>query len=209
MTPEKTKKLLKRFPFMYRGFYKSMKETCMCWGFDHSDGWYDIIWMLSLAIENELGFSRWTKIKQLFLERFSKKWNNLIYTISPPNTDDFIAKFFKHIQPVDKSFGGDGSKAVKWMKRTSGFKHFIYFPPMLFEVVQVKEKYGTLRYYTRGYIGEKASSERLDGFIEVAERATEQTCEICGDHGKLHTGGWYYVACEKHSDKYKEIKIDG
>jgi hypothetical protein len=29
----------------------------MCWGFDPGDGWFEIIWQLSLAIEAELNYS--------------------------------------------------------------------------------------------------------------------------------------------------------
>jgi hypothetical protein len=33
-----------------------MTHTCMCRGFDHSIGWFEIVWQLSLAIEEELGY---------------------------------------------------------------------------------------------------------------------------------------------------------
>jgi hypothetical protein len=42
----------------------------MCWGFDHDDGWFEIIWQLSLAIEEELSYSwvkeRWFLFKKKF-----------------------------------------------------------------------------------------------------------------------------------------------
>ena len=38
---------------LYRQKGLPMSQTCMCWGFDVDDGWFDILWMLSLALEDE------------------------------------------------------------------------------------------------------------------------------------------------------------
>jgi hypothetical protein len=55
----------------------------MCWGFDHGDGWFEIIWQLSLAIEQELGYSWPRKRWCLFKKRFFRSWNKFIYALSP------------------------------------------------------------------------------------------------------------------------------
>jgi hypothetical protein len=47
-----------------------MTQTCMCWGFDHGDGWFEIIWQLSLAIEEELGYS-WPRERWYLLKKYS------------------------------------------------------------------------------------------------------------------------------------------
>ena len=57
MNKELTERLLKRFPVLYQDYYSSMTHSCMCWGFDHDDGWFEIIWQLSLALEEELNYS--------------------------------------------------------------------------------------------------------------------------------------------------------
>src|ERR1051326_9317315 len=87
MNGELTKKLLKRFPVLYQDYDSPMTQTCMCWGFDHGDGWFEIIWQLSLAIEEELGYSWPRKRWYLFKKRFFRKWNKLIYTLSPVRQD--------------------------------------------------------------------------------------------------------------------------
>lgn len=51
MTPENTAKLYQAFPLLYRGKDKSIQESCMSWGFECHDGWFDLIWNLSHAIE--------------------------------------------------------------------------------------------------------------------------------------------------------------
>ena len=101
MNQENTKKLIERFPKMFRGIYKPMTETAMCWGFECGDGWYDIIYKLCEDIE---------KMKL----------------------------------------------------------------PEEFEVMQVKEKYGTLRFYTSG------STDEIEDRIDKAEQESAKTCEWCG-----------------------------
>ena len=54
MTEEHTKTLLETFPELYKEFYLPMTQTCMCWGFDTGDGWYDLLYTLSAAITDEV-----------------------------------------------------------------------------------------------------------------------------------------------------------
>jgi hypothetical protein len=43
MKPELQNKLFEKYPKIFRQKDLSMQETCMCWGFDCGDGWYNII----------------------------------------------------------------------------------------------------------------------------------------------------------------------
>ena len=54
---------------------------------------------------------------------------------------------------------------------------------------QVKEKFGTLRFY----IG--TGTPEMDARISAAEDETERTCEECGGPGTLRTTGWWKVEC--------------
>jgi hypothetical protein len=58
--------------------------------------------------------------------------------------------------------------------------------------VQVKEKYGTLRFYVNG------GTDEIFNWIDEAETKSEKTCEVCGDPGELKTSGWCMVRCSKH-----------
>lgn len=56
--------------------------------------------------------------------------------------------------------------------------------------VQVKEKFGELRFYISG-----ATKEILDA-IEEAREESLRTCEICGKPGELHERNhWYKTVC--------------
>jgi len=58
-----------------------------------------------------------------------------------------------------------------------------------FYAVQVKEKFGTLRFYM------STETDEMEDLIEKAEFKSESICEICGKTGVLDTSGWCEVRC--------------
>jgi hypothetical protein len=54
MREELQNKLYEKYPEIFRQKNMSMRETCMCWGFDCSDGWYDLIDELCANIQNHI-----------------------------------------------------------------------------------------------------------------------------------------------------------
>lgn len=66
MNKENTLKLLNDFPNLYEEFYKPMTETCMCWGFEHGDGWFDIVYDLSKKLTEIAPDCRAVQVKEKF-----------------------------------------------------------------------------------------------------------------------------------------------
>lgn len=58
---------------------------------------------------------------------------------------------------------------------------------------QIKEKYGTLRFYL------SSGTDEMHEIANQAENESEVTCETCGEPGKMRGRGWYYTACNKHT----------
>ena len=56
---------------------------------------------------------------------------------------------------------------------------------------QVKEKFGTLRFYLDTY------TEEAIEIIREAEEKSAVTCEGCGEAGKLREGSWLRTLCEE------------
>jgi len=73
----------------------------------------------------------------------------------------------------------------------------VKFHPVV--ATQVKEKYGTLRFYISG------GDDYIDGIIAMAEAISANTCETCGSPGKLRGGGWLRTLCDHHA---KEMGYD-
>lgn len=51
MKAELQKKLFDAHPLLYGDRTKPMQVTCMCWGMDCGDGWFDLLWDLSQKLE--------------------------------------------------------------------------------------------------------------------------------------------------------------
>jgi len=70
-----------------------------------------------------------------------------------------------------------------------------------FQVIadQVKEKFGTLRFYYHG------GDDFVEGLVNMAESMSSLTCERCGSPGIKRTKGWIVTLCDSCNDK-KEIQ---
>jgi hypothetical protein len=59
--------------------------------------------------------------------------------------------------------------------------------------VQVKEKFGGLRFYVNG------ATDKHWSYISFAESMSYRTCESCGAPGKRYTDGWHKTLCDIHA----------
>jgi hypothetical protein len=211
MKDQLTQRLVRRFPVLYQDYHSPMSQTCMCWGFDHGDGWFEIIWQLSLAIEEELQYSWLRKRWFLFKKSFFRFWNKCIYTLSPPRPDKqvqsgsgtredpyrwvvvekapryWLARAASALLPEK-----DTHRICCWRRsmKNLGFKTFVVSPDTGFAVQQVKEKFGTLRFYCPG-------NDAIYRYVRLAERLSAVTCEDCGKPGTQNDSGWIRTQCEE------------
>lgn len=70
-----------------------------------------------------------------------------------------------------------------------------------FSVLQIKEKFGALRFYyfvdVDNFKYVKFICDFIDKFVETAEKNSRTVCELCGDTGKLYTSeAWVETRCE-------------
>lgn len=64
-------------------------------------------------------------------------------------------------------------------------------PPV--QITQIKEKFGTLRFYYDG------GDEYIRGIVTMAEFMSEVVCEKCGNLGSIHNNGrWLKTLCDAH-----------
>jgi len=132
MRLELDKLLCEKYPKMMVNRNKNMQETCMCWGFECGDGWFNILDQLMSNIQHHID------------------WNN---------------------QNFDK-----------------GYKQYKQVAQVTLD--QVKEKFGTLRFYYTG------GDDIIDGMVRMAESMSGCTCEECGNIGKSRGGGWIHTYCD-------------
>ena len=130
MRQELDKLLCEKYPKMMVNRNKNMQETCMCWGFECGDGWFNILDQLMGNIQHHID------------------WKN--------KKEEVVAQV---------------------------------------TLDQVKEKFGTLRFYYSG------GDDAIDGMVRMAESMTGVTCEECGNVGERRGGGWVHTYCEPCEEK--------
>ena len=83
---------------------------------------------------------------------------------------------------------GEIQNHIDWKNRDKEVVHQVV-------AEQVKEKFGTLRFYTRG------GDDYIDGMITMAEAMSRITCETCGKPGQRYGDGWVRTLCEEHEQE--------
>jgi len=132
MKKELQDKLYEKYPKIFKQKDDDMTTTCLCWGLECGDGWFDLIERLCDSLQ------------------FHTDRNN--------------------------------------------------YPQV--EATQVKEKFGTLSFYTSG------ADEYLSGYINFAESMSATICETCGTNQNVtQTKGWIKTICKKCLEE-KEKKDD-
>lgn len=66
---------------------------------------------------------------------------------------------------------------------------------------QVKEKYGTLRFYML------SMTEEMCILIQNFEEISKIVCEECGSLGKMRGRGWFYVQCDECYKKMRKENV--
>ena len=178
MKTELDKKLCKDHPKIFANRNGDMQTTAMCWGFDCGDGWYDIINNLCYLIQDHID---WHNTKR---ER-AIKYNEIVKTAQAGDFtlfDEYYA-----YRAVSPEWLDNRKKAIPTEKL---WKIEEEMPQVVAE--QVKEKFGTLRFYTN------LSDDYISGAISMAESMSANICEECGKPGRSNNTGWLRVRCSEH-----------
>lgn len=130
MRQELDEALCADFPLIFRDRHADMRTTAMCWGFEHGDGWYNILRALCSSIQGH----------------------------------------------------------IDWKNKTGVVVKQVV-------AMQVKEKFGSLRFYYNG------GDDYIRGLVSMAEAMSVSTCEECGVPGKIYTDGWFRALCEGCAEK--------
>lgn len=67
---------------------------------------------------------------------------------------------------------------------------------------QVKEKFGTLRFYYTG------GDDYISGLVSMAESMSGVTCEECGAPGESGGSGWITTLCETHRAEREQKRAE-
>ena len=79
MTPELDRKLCEKYPDIMTERKLGAMETAMCWGFDHGDGWYQILDSAMHLVQSHIAMvkRRGYNIDQVVFEQVKEKFGML------------------------------------------------------------------------------------------------------------------------------------
>ena len=152
----------------------------MCWGFECGDGWYNILNALMGNIQDHIDW----KEKQ---RKQAIDYNEMVAQAKAGNFDLF--------EEANKSLTDEEYKNELLAGIIAG--DFRKVPESIPQVKldQVKEKFGTLRFYYTG------GDDYVRGLVSMAESMSAITCETCGNPGEQTRGGWIKTICQSCEDK--------
>jgi hypothetical protein len=150
-------------------------------GFAIGAGWYHIIENLMGEIHRYTKWRRNMRAYDLQLNRAQEK-----------GRDDLIKFLSKGRTPT--SFDEDRADDIL---ATGGYKIPTRKVKWV-QVEQIKEKFGGLRFYYQG------GDAHIAGLVSMAESWASNTCETCGNKGKVRHGGWVRTLCDAHEAEHQE-----
>lgn len=171
MKPELEHKLIEKYPDLFKNRNKSPKESLMCFGCEHGDGWFTILKNLCGYIEN-IKESRTLGLK--LRDEFKTEENHGFMEFGCPNIifDQIKEKY--------------GTLRVYWH-----FDEIENYEEIKSKLSNPEDLDKTLSRY----------SDRIENAIEFGEYLSSITCEITGKPGKLYTEGWCVTLCPEEALK--------
>ncbi len=165
MKTELQQKIFDKYPKIFGDRTKPKTESCMFWGLEVGDGWYDIIdtlcealtytYTTSIQIDEEDG-------KRLGIESYNfNEKSSYYFTIEPPQVK---------------------ASQVKEKNGTLRFYHYLEYNKDVASLLETG-KYPQLKEACDRF------SNYVDGIVHFAETASGRTCEATGQSGELHASG--------------------
>lgn len=179
MKKELDEKLCAAFPKLFVNRHADMRTTAMCWGFDCGDGWYEILNHLCGNIQHHIDW----KERQ---REVAIKHNAMVAKMQAGDFTEFEQK--------TQGWTEDYCKLQR-ERYLSESARAVPDPIAQVTVDQVKEKFGTLRFYYSG------GDSTIDGMVRMAESMSSVMCEECGSIGRRHHGGWVRTLCDTHAEE--------
>lgn len=165
MSPEKDNELIKKYPKLFK--YATYIGT--------NDGWYNLIDQLCFQIQSKIDHSRSDAAKAMM---FNRRLRRAIQTNS--------------IEPITR--GETWNWLIADATEALANKSFKTVPEPIPQVVisQVKEKFGTLRFYYTG------GDDQIFGMVALAEGLSSVICESCAAQATTQSvGGYVTTRCPK------------
>jgi len=183
MRKELDELLCQKYPKIFRGRRGDIRMTAMAWGFEIGDGWFNIIDQMCSNIQNHIHQTRKQRATALVYNRALTRAAKGDYS-----TYNLLSTWYQ--KEIDTA-----------LENTE--LEFRTVPEACPQVVatQVKEKFGTLRFYYHG------GDDIVSGIERMAVAMSSVMCEECGAPGHERGGGWIKTLCDEHHRQREERNV--
>jgi hypothetical protein len=165
MNPELEKQLVKDYPILFRFYGGDPRETCLAFGMEHQDGWFDLLKNLCDYISAITRHNLMVKYKEGYVK--TEKENEYIHA--------FIESPKVRFSQIKEKFAGLR----------------IYFD-MYHDISD--EEFSKLDEddYNKEY---DKLRNTISNAIEYTEFISSRVCEVCGNKGRVYRDGWWKTLC--------------
>jgi hypothetical protein len=182
MSPELEQRLFKKYKRIFRTQCDSngFAVAPHAYSIDCRDGWFHLVDRLLASINEHVESSRNQRARDLRYNRALKA--------GLAGNPKYLYSYFQ--------FGLKTYKIEPWvvdrahMELTIGKIRTLGPLVNQVHVQQIKEKFGTLRFYYSG------GDEYIAGMVSLAESLSAAICEGCGSPGNKTRSGWIRVLCD-------------
>lgn len=173
MKTELQEKLFNKYPHFFE-YLKNNNDSIilpMQFGIECGDGWYFLINRLMENITQHMNYYNNNEIIKNKILRYIFNWDFFLFKI--------LGKFKYGRKFVIKCLTFSRKFEVTKPK------------PIQVDILQIKEKFGGLRFYING------GDDYINNIISFTENLSYYTCEKCGTQKNVgRTNGWIYTLCE-------------
>jgi len=168
-----------------KSYPKIFRDHTMFLGFECRDGWYNILDKACSLIQGHIDYTRAQRARAL---RYNRALRRAVRGDVRPLQMHFT--FDKYAtEPSDYGI----KKAAEALEDIEPQRQRVPKACHQVTATQIKEKFGTLRFY---YFG---GDDYCRGVESMAELMSAVTCEVCSSPGKLRNGGWIRTLCDEHA----------
>ena len=193
MKQELDKLLCEKYPKMMVNRNKNMQETCMCWGFECGDGWFQILNQLMGNIQHHIDWKERQREVAIKFRKIAEQLKAGDSTLFDEEHKDLLNQ--DYVEKRKQEFIDDPLREI---------------PDPIPQVTldQVKEKFGTLRFYYSG------GDDYIRGLVSMAESMSGVTCEECSAPAQTHGPGWIRTICvpcetNREEERARIMKAEG
>lgn len=173
MNEQLDKALCEKYPEIFRDRHAPMNQTCMCWGFACGDGWYPLIDQLC---------------------------KHLMWRVVEARKD---LRSHEQAQQFPEKLSKWGQSYYTPERLREAQEKLATLEANIPVAIQVKEKFGTLRFYVNN-----ATDEQFEA-ISFAESLSSRICEMCGamKDAQTYREGWHRTLCASCAEKDGRVVV--